>query len=302
MTMVFESFAKKYAELERYYAAAGFKISFPLFVALVFFAATLVSTLFLLLFKSVVTSVVAFIAFLTLSIVIPISIRTSRIEQVEANLPDALKHMSSILRAGGTTEDALEEVANSDYGPLSVDLKMALIHLKEGKPFDDVLLDVAEETGSELFRRTATIIIDAKKAGAGLADVMDSIAEDTRDLIRINRERVSRTTMPVLFLYISSLALAPFIFGFTLTIVLFIGCGLQQALGGTPLAIDALKTLLITFIAIQTTIAALAIGIIREGKALKYLLRAPFMILISLLAYHGGLWIGSMLIGAGSSC
>ncbi|MCM8763027.1 MAG: protein translocase subunit SecF, partial [Candidatus Omnitrophica bacterium] len=47
-----------------------------------------------------------------------------------------------------------------------------------------------------------------KRAGAGLANVMEAIADDTRDLIRIKRERVSRTMMPVLFLYISSLALA----------------------------------------------------------------------------------------------
>lgn len=298
---IFAPLKRRYENLARYYSATGFKISFPLFIVLILFIALLTFIFMLLIFRDMITAVVAFIAVMTLSVVIPLSIRSSRIENIEGNLPDALKHMSSILRAGGTTEDALEEVANSDYGPLSAILKTGFIQLKEGKIFDDVLTDAAAESGSELFRRTTTIIIDAKKAGAGLADVMDAIAEDARDLIRIQRERVSRTTMPVLFLYISSLALAPFIFGFTLTIVLFIGCGLQQALGGAPLAIGSLKTLIVVFIAIQTLIAALAIGIIREGKAFKYLLRAPFMILISLVAYNGGLFLGGLLIGA-SSC
>ncbi|MBU1197927.1 type II secretion system F family protein [Candidatus Micrarchaeota archaeon] len=293
----------KIDEMQRYYAATGFKVSFLLFVAMIFFFATLVATVMLLFFNDVLTAFVAFIAVLTLAVVIPVSIRGNRIEAIEGNLPDALKHMSSILRAGGTTEDALEEVANSDYGPLSTELKVALIQLKEGKPFDDVLYDAAMDSGSELFRRTVTIIIDAKRAGAGLADVMDAIAEDARDLIRIQRERMSRTTMPVLFLYISSLFLAPFIFGFTLTIVIFIGCGLQEALGGQTMAVGALKTLIVAFIALQTTIAALAIGIIREGKALKYVMRAPFMILISLVSYNVGFIIGGMLIGTtGGSC
>jgi len=291
---------RKFEEFQGYYAATGFKISLLLFVLIVFFCATLVATVLLLLFNEVLTSVIAFIAILTLAVILPVSIRGGRIDAVESNLPDALKHMASILRAGGTTEDALDEVANSDYGPLSLDLKVALNQLKEGKPFDDVLSDAAQNTGSQLFKRTVTILIDAKRAGAGLANVMEAIADDTRDLIRIKRERVSRTMMPVLFLYISSLALAPFIFGFTITIVSFIGEGLSAALEGSTINISALKSLIIVFIAIQTTIAALAIGIIREGRMLKYLMRAPFMILISLIAYNAGLIIGKALIGAGA--
>ncbi|MFH1199583.1 MAG: type II secretion system F family protein [Candidatus Micrarchaeota archaeon] len=287
----------KFEELQRYYAATGYKISFTLFVLGVFFVSTLVAMVLLVLFNDVLTAVVAWVSCLTLAVMIPVSIRGGRIDAVESNLPDALKHMASILRAGGTTEDALDEVANSDYGPLSVDLKAALRQLKEGKPFDDVLYDVASETGSELFKRTAIIILDAKRAGAGLANVMEAIADDTRDMIRIKRERVSRTMMPVLFLYISSLALAPFIFGFTITIVSFIGEGLTTALEGSSLNIGQLKSLIVVFIAVQTTIAAMAIGIIREGKMVKYLLRAPFMILISLIAYNAGFIIGKMLIG-----
>ncbi len=289
---------KKLDEFKSYYAATGFKISLLLFVLIVFFCATLVATLLLLFFNELLTSIVAFFAVLTLAVIIPVSIRGSRIDAIESNLPDALKHMSSILRAGGTTEDALDEVANSDYGPLSTDLKVALIQLKEGKPFDDVLYDAAQDSGSELFKRTVTIIVDAKRAGAGLANVMEAIADDTRDLIRIKRERVSRTMMPVLFLYISSLALAPFIFGFTITIVTFIGEGLSAALEGSTINIAALKSLIVVFIAIQTTIASLAIGIIREGRMLKYLMRAPFMILISLIAYNTGFIVGKMLIGS----
>ncbi|MFH1107366.1 MAG: type II secretion system F family protein [Candidatus Micrarchaeota archaeon] len=291
----------KFEELQRYYAATGFKVPFSWFVFGIFFLAWLVATVLLVLFNDVLTSVVAFGAMLTLSVIIPVSIRSGRVENLESNLPDALKHMASILRAGGTTEDALDEVANSDYGPLSTDLKVSLIQLKEGKPFDDVLYDAAMDSGSELFKRTVTIIIDAKRAGAGLANVMEAIADDTRDLIRIKRERVSRTMMPVLFLYISSLALAPFIFGFTLTIVSFIGEGLSQALSGTAINISALKSLIVVFIAIQTTVAALAIGIIREGRMIKYVLRAPFMILIALIAYNAGFIIGRMLIGTAGS-
>lgn len=292
----------QYEKLRRYYNSIGFKISFPVFVMLIAFISVFAGIMLFVLFRDILTAFIGFLAFLTLSAVVPLSIRSSRIENVETNLPDALKHMAAILRAGGTTEDALEEVGNSDYGPLSADIKQALLELKEGKPFDEVLLDAAVQTGSPLFRRTATIIIDAKRAGAGLADVMDAIAEDSKDMIRIQRERASRTTMPVLFLYISSLVLAPFIFGFTLTIVCFIGSGMTSALGGQGLEIGNLKALVIVFIGIQATIAIIAIGIIKEGRPIKYLPRVPFMILISLVLYNMGLILGAILIGSTASC
>ncbi len=294
--------SQQYEKMRRYYISTGFKIPFPTFVAIIFIISVSAGVMLFFLFRDILTAFIGFIAFLTLSVVIPISIRSARIENIESNLPDALKHMAAILRAGGTTEDALEEVGNSDYGPLSADIKQGLLALKEGKPFDEVLYDIAMQTGSMLFRRTVTIIVDAKRAGAGLADVMEAIADDARDMLRIQRERASRTTMPVLFLYISSLVLAPFIFGFTLTIVCFIGSGMTSALGGSTLAIGNLKALVIIFVGIQATVATLAIGIIKEGKPIKYLPRVPFMILVALVVYNLGLILGGVLIGADVSC
>ncbi|MFH1443345.1 MAG: type II secretion system F family protein [Candidatus Micrarchaeota archaeon] len=293
---------EQYEKMRRYYNAVGIRLPFPAFIAGIFILSVFAGISLFVFFNDLLTAFIGFVAFLTLAIVVPVSIRSQRVENVETNLPDALKHMAAILRAGGTTEDALEEVGNSDYGPLSADIKQGLLELKEGKPFDEVLQDIALQTGSPLFRRTVTIIVDAKRAGAGLADVMESIADDARDMIRIQRERASRTTMPVLFLYISSLALAPFIFGFTLTIVCFIGSGMTTALGGAGLEIGNLKALVVIFIGIQSTIAIMAIGIIKEGRPIKYLPRVPFMILISLIVYNMGLIIGGLLIGSSVQC
>ena len=62
---------------------------------------------------------------------------------------------------------------------------------------------------------------------------MTAIADDTREAMRIKRERVSRTTMHVTFLLMAGLFLSPFIFGFTLSIVSFINSNITQALPGS---------------------------------------------------------------------
>jgi archaellum biogenesis protein FlaJ (TadC family) len=149
---------------------------------------------------------------------------------------------------------------------------------------------------------------------------MDALAEDAREIMRISRERVSRTTMPVMFLYTLTLFIAPFIFGFTLTVVSFICSGMQLAGGdGSPasdpilnlvlmlsmaplnrplfeLKTSALGFVLVNFLCLQAVISTFAIGIIREGKYLKYLLRAPFMILISMIFYISGLTLAAMIV------
>ena len=304
---------ESYEKLRRYYAATGFRLSLPLFIAIIIFVSLLSSVLIIFIFDNWLFAFVAFVAINSLVFSVPLYVRSSRISSVEENLPDALKHMSSILRSGGTTEDALEEVANSDYGPLSDDLRRGLRQLNEGKTFDDVLSGVAADSGSILFSRISFIIIDARRAGAGLADVMDAIAEDAKDLSRIKRERLSRTTMPVLFLMASSLLLAPFIFGFTFSIVCFMSAGMTGLESGAPQQVSfpgidiigfhfTIKELLMSFVGVQGVIALLAMGAIRESKFLKYVIYIPFAVLFAYLIYIGGSSFGYSLVGGGMSC
>lgn len=304
-----ERLAQRYRTIENYHRSTGISLSFPAFMGLILIVASAVAFILLrVLSLGPLIAGISFVAIATLVLGIPVSMRNNRIAAVETNLPDVLKHMAAVLRAGGTTESALEEVAKSDYGPLSEDLNLALRQLREGRTFDEVLTDTAAASGSTLFVRIATIVIDAKRAGAGLADIMSSIAEDARDLLRIKRERVTRTTMHVLFLYAASVLLGPFIFGFTLSIVSYIGLGTAGALGdisaeqagalkSTSLNMETLNGLVTMFIGVQVILTQFVIGVIREGKMLKYIIRMPFMVLFALLAFEAGKYFSKMIIG-----
>ncbi len=295
---------KQYGLLKKYYASSGFKFSFEAFVAAFFVAAVMVALILFLINITGIIALVAFGAIMSMVITIPISIRNSRVSAVEENLPDALKHMALVLKAGGTVESALQEAAQGGYGPLGEDLKVALHDLREGKTFDDVLLEAADKSGSVLFHRTAVIIVDAKKAGAGLAGVMAEIAEDSRDVLRIKRERVSRTMMHVLFILTSSVLLSPFIFGFTLTIVNYISTGISGAMKGDEgFDLCTLNTIFLFFLTAETILASLAIGIIRDGKMTKFILYSPVMVLVSLLVFEAGKWMSVLIVGGeGITC
>ncbi|MBI2445378.1 type II secretion system F family protein [Candidatus Micrarchaeota archaeon] len=291
---------EQWKSLKNYYKATGFDLPFEHFCVAMFGAALLIAGTLLALHLSVAIAAVAFLTAVSMIIAIPLSVRNNRIAAIETNLPDALKHMALVLKAGGTTETAVEEVANADYGPISSELKKSLAQMREGKSFDAVLNEAAANSGSLLFTRTVNIVLDAKKAGAGLADIMFSIAEDARDVLHIKRERKSRTTMHVLFLFVSGVVLAPFIFGFSVSIVHYINTGISSALPNTASANNSLCTLnlvLTLFIIAQTLIAALAIGLIREGKFTKYLLYAPFLVLGALIIFEVGKFASTAIVG-----
>ncbi|MEM0475462.1 MAG: type II secretion system F family protein [Candidatus Norongarragalinales archaeon] len=302
--MVFGKALVWWRQLKDYYEGTGISFSFPVFILVFFFVALLVFLILAALRLTLITSLLSFVAVMSMVVAIPINLRDARIAAIEDALPDALKHMAFVLRAGGTTESALSEVANANYGLLSKDFKNSLHAIREGKPFNEVLLDQARRSGSLLFKRTATIIIDARRAGAGIADVMFQIAEDARDVSRIKRERYSRTTMHVIFLVTAALLLAPFIFGFTISIVNYINTGITGALPNAPKTnMCELNALLLLFIAVQTVITSIAIGIIREGKTIKYILYAPLMVLMSLLVFEAGKWFSLTVVGgAGLVC
>ena len=297
---------------ERYYRSSGIKMKFKHFIFLMValaVAAALFSSFAVQLIPSKTAdnssalTAITFVAICSLILAIPFSLRNARIEKIEDNLPDALKHMAVVLKAGGTVENAIEEASQAEYGPLSEELENALQQLRRGKVFEEVMRDAALYSGSKLFERVSVIISDAKKAGAGLSETMSAIADDAREVNRIRRERRARTLMHTTFLYASSLFLSPFIFGFTLTIVSFIGTGINCALpSSTPVNLDFLNNTLTIFIAVETTIAIFAIGLIREGKMLRYLVRVPIMILIALLLYEVGKRVGYAIIGGNATC
>ncbi len=300
-----------YYELEKNYLSSGIKMPFTTFIIAVFVGAIVVGLIGY--YLSIVFpnnesnpftyAIIAFFSVLSLAVVIPLNMRDSRIRAVETNLPNALRHISIILKAGGTIESAIDEVARSNYGPLSDDLLKGLTQLQRGRPFEEMFMEVATDTGSKLFKRTAIIINDAKKSGAGLADAMNAIADDSREVNRLKRERLSRTTMQVVFIYASSLGISPMIFGFSLTIVGFIGAGIACAVPGAPASqLGFLNTVLVVFLAIEAIIGAMAVGVIQEGRFLRHVSRIPLMILISITVFEIGKRVGTFIIGNGGSC
>ena len=226
------------------------------------------------------------------------------IDSIEDALPDALKQMSDTLKAGGTYEYALREVTNSDYGPLTDEMSLALRRLEEGENLETSLRGFANSVESKLVKRSINIIIDSIKAGAGLADVLDEISDDIREMHRIKIERKSLTLMQVLFMVAAGGLVAPFIFGLVSSLISFfvetssVGLNLSKTtiLEATK-AKETIVNLMQLYILIEVSASGAMMAMMRDGKLNKSIIYIPVLLLFAYLIFYGARFVGYALIG-----
>ena len=197
-----------------------------------------------------------------------------RVDAIENGTPDFLRQIASLLRAGVGLETALEDVSKHGEGPLNDELKRAVIEIKIGSTFDDAILAMGERLKSRNLDRTFRMILEGRKTGGSLSDVVETVAEDLRAVLALQRERKANVMMSVMFLIIAAIIAAPFALGMIMTYNAFIASvGKPNPLAGVAgMAAGG-------YIIIHSIIASLLIGIVMYGsakKGVKYaLLLAP---------------------------
>ncbi len=261
---------------------ASFFVSFPLLPAPVY-------------------SVVAFIlTFIVLSLMLPFVFIERRVGELEESLPDALRQMSTTLRAGVSMDGAFEDVAESDYGALSEEFERTLAQVRRGRSMSGAIRAMAERSKSDLFERAFFLIVEGMERGAEIADVMEAVSEDIRETHSIQRERQSSTMQQIMFLLAAALFAAPFITGLVVSLGGIFsevipsgvsgaggaagGAGITQ-MGGNVLP-SGTRIIVPIFLAIESSITALAVGVIRYGDVIKGMMYiAPFAAAALLVFY-----------------
>lgn len=192
-----------------------------------------------------------------------------RIDEMERMLPDAFFYLASSLKAGVSFSEALEELITANFGALTDEFKKTVSEIKKGRPTVEALKAFAfRNKKSSVMYRSMMIVIEALERGAPMADVLVAVANDVREVIRIQRERKSSTGMQMMFFMVASGVVGPIILGIVPQIMKS-----MVSAGTFTLPIDSIKLVLLGFVAIQALISGLGIGVIREGKfsaGLKY--------------------------------
>lgn len=152
--------------------------------------------------------------------------------------------------------------------PLNDEIKRALIEIKMGKSFDEAFNNMNNRLKSKNIRRAFQIILEGRKSGGSLAEVIENVADDLRAVLIIKKERKTSTMMGVMFLLISAVVAAPFSLG-----MVGIYSSFMESLGKESELISTALTAAGSYIIIHSILVGFIIGLILYGdfkKGIKF--------------------------------
>ncbi len=186
------------------YAGAGV---FAGFLVLAFLAATGHISFEFRAGEGAVNSGIDFGVLGTLALFLPYGLvatrRASRIEQIEARLPDFLRDVAEAGRFGMTLPEAIIVASKGRYGPLTEEIQHMASQLEWGVPVAQALRLFEDRIRTPLTSRVVSIIVKANEAGGNVADVLNMVAHDTREVQLSEEQRRITMVTYLTVIYIS---------------------------------------------------------------------------------------------------
>ncbi len=240
----------------------------------------------------IVVPLIGVVTFIMLLFALPRYLAQARASELEKVLPDALRQMSSTLRAGVSIDSSLEDVAKSNYGELSKEFERVVSEVRRGRTLESALLALARRSGSPLYDRAFRLIVEGIERGAALANVLDAVSGDIKEVHTIQRERKSATTQQVMFLFAVALFAAPFIIGLTVGVGnIKVGGGGASSTGLPP----EMTTIALAYCGIQAFTCGLAVGVVRYGKVSKGIGFSVIFVIVAIIVFSvAGMMAGSL--------
>ena len=122
-------------------------------------------------------------------------LKARRLHKFGLQLEDALNMISGALKAGFSINQALDEVADQEIHPLSVEFRLLTQELRLGVPLEQALDNMTRRLDSADFELVATAISTARKTGGELTGTLERVAALIRERVRIANKVKALTAM-----------------------------------------------------------------------------------------------------------
>jgi len=123
--------------------------------------------------------------------------------KIDDNIPSMLSDVSGSVRSGFNMTRAMELAADTDYGPLTEQLKIDKIQLSWGLTFGQVMQGQVKRVDSQLAKRTFASLAQASISGGNTQDVLDAIQRHTMELHNIEKETKNALRPYIATIYIA---------------------------------------------------------------------------------------------------
>jgi len=186
----------------------------------------------------------------------------STVKKIESVFPQFLRDVTDNINAGMTLPQAIKTASENDYDVMSEHVKDLSAKIEWGIAFNKSFINFAENTKSNVIKRTVKGIIEVHKHGGAINIVLRAISDSVLELERIKKERETSVYGPMVTGY--------FIFFLFLGIMItmakvLIPAFITEGQGG----VENVKTFFVdmfrNMVVIQGIFAGIGIGKMAEG-------------------------------------
>lgn len=220
---------------------------------------------------------------------------------VEEILPDMLRLLSANIRSGLMIDKALLLTARPEFGFFGEDIKRAAKDVFSGETIDNALRKIVKKFDSKILKRSIDLLVEGISRGGNLPNLLDSLAEDIRQVKVLKKEISSIVMMYVIFIFIAVGIGAPLLYavsGFLAETMGKLGGKISAegsafvaipSIGFRPTEMRVSPEFMSIYSALALTVTSIfggmLIGLVQEGSERAGLKFVPVLLTLSLIIY-----------------
>lgn len=148
---------------------------------------------------------------------LPDARKNKRKSMILKQLPFMLRQLATQLKAGIGLFDAMAMIADGNYGILSDEFKITLKQIQYGTNYIQALDELSKRVDIEIFTKIINQITRTLKNGGNLADILNTMANENSENMKIKYKQYSQKLNSVMLIYMFISVLIP-----TITFIMII--------------------------------------------------------------------------------
>lgn len=243
-----------------------------------------------------ILSWVDFIVLGLLSLIGPLGfynhLKTKKKREIENQLPDFLREISSSTASGMTIFDAINSASKGDHGGLTLELQKMSSQLSWGISVNNVLDNFSKRMKSDMIDRMVITIKKALEIGGNTSSVFNAAAVEIDQAKRVEEQRKIEMSLYSIVIFISFFVFLAVILIIDKTIFAAIfdlqGKMAGQSIGNMSIAAidhDLLKYMFFSFVLVQSIGGGLLGGFMMDGKLSSGIRFGFILVLISFFVF-----------------
>ena len=215
-----------------------------------------------------------------------------RVFSLEESLPNFFRDVAGMNDSGMTLPNAINNVAQGEYGALTVYIRRLNAEMSWSVPFVEALYRFGQRVGTPLAARSVDLIAKASKAGGDVSEVLRAAANDTYEFFNLKNERKNN-----MLIYMVIVLVSFFVFLFVIAILestfltTMASAGAKVAGTGakgfmSKVNIEFYKRLFSHAAMIQGFFSGLVAGQMGEGSAIAGLKYSAMMLLVAWVVFR----------------